>query len=165
MNSRSTIAFASFFLGAASWAQAATVAKVDSDFVGKVSQGGSFEVMAGQLAVDRAMAPDVKSFAEKDVAAHVKVNDELKTIAAAQELPLAPKLDSALQAKLDRLAKLSGPSFDKAYMSEIVAIHHKDEGIFSKEAKNGASDDWKAFAAKTDDIVKGHIASLDAMKK
>ena len=113
------------------------------------------------MAVNRAASADVKAFAQKDVDDHfVKVNDELKSIAAAQSLPLKSDLDGALQKKLDRLGKLTGPAFDKAYVSEMKSIHHKDEGIFAKEAKNAASPDWKAFAAKTDGIVKGHIDEL-----
>ena len=165
MNHKTITTFALLFGGAtlSPWA-AAAVAKVDSDFVAKVSQGGSFEVLASQMAANRAVSPDVKAFAQKDVDDHVKVNDELKGIAAAQSLPLKPDLDGALQKKLDRLGKLSGPSFDKAYVSEMKSIHHKDEGIFAKEAKNAANPDWQAFAAKTDEIVKGHIVALDAMK-
>jgi putative membrane protein len=143
---------------------AATVSRVDSRFVGKVSQGGSFEVQASQLAATRAASLAVKAFAEQDVADHEKVNDELKSIAAAQDLPLAPSLKPSLQKKLDALGKLSGPGFDQAYIAQMAKIHHKDEGIFAREAQRGTSADWKAFAGKTDQIVKGHIAALDQIQ-
>jgi putative membrane protein len=148
----------------ASAADPAGASKIDTGFVGKVSQGGAFEVQASQLAVTKAVSADVKAFAEQDVADHQKVNDELKSIAAAQSIPLAPSLKPMFQKKLDKLGTLSGAAFDKAYIADMAKVHHKDEGIFAKEAQGGTSDDWKVFAAKTDQIVKGHISALDQIQ-
>jgi len=152
-------------LGMAVAVQAADpVAAVDRAFFGKVSQGGRFEVEAGELAQVKAASQDVKDFAARDVADHNQVNAELQSIASAQGLPLAPKLNPKFQKKLARLTALSGPSFDRAYVSAMSKVHVKDEDIFAKEAADAASPDWKAFAAKTDGIVRGHIVALYALQ-
>jgi putative membrane protein len=152
-------------LSIAAVAQAADpVAAIDRAFVGKVSQGGRFEVEAGELAQTKSASQDVKDFAAKDVADHNQVNAELQSIASAQGLPLAPKLNRKFQKKLASLAASSGASFDRAYVSSMSKIHIKDEDIFAKEAADAASPDWKAFAAKTDGIVRGHIVALYALQ-
>jgi len=145
-------------------AQTAASAAVDTTFVAKVSQGGRFEVQASTLAQGKATSQDVKDFATKDVEDHDKVNDELKSIAMAQNIRLPVNLKKRFQKKLDKLSALSGPAFDEAYINSMLKIHIKDEAIFATEAQAGANDDWKAFAAKTDQIVKGHIVALNGIK-
>jgi len=145
-------------------AAAESVATVDKAFAGKVSQGGRFEVEAGELAQGKAASQDVKDFAARDVADHNQVNAELQSIANTQSLPLAPKLNKKFRKMLSSLSALSGPAFDQAYVAAMSQIHIKDEDILAKEAADAASPDWKAFAAKTDGIVRGHVVALYALQ-
>jgi len=144
---------------------AMAAASLDTAFVGKVSQGGRFEVEAGKLAQDKATSPDVKAFATKDVDDHVQVNTELKTIADAEGIALAPVLNHKFRRQLKSLGAKSGADFDLAYVDAMAKIHAKDEAIFAKEAQDSADPQWKAFASKTDGIVKGHINDLTSVQR
>ena len=141
------------------WAQD-SASEADRAFVGKVSQGGRYEVEAGKLALSKASAQDVKDFAATDVHDHELVNGELKTISAKLGVAIAPTLIAEFQQKLDYLKGLSGKQFDAAYLEEMKAIHDKDEKLFAQEAVDGGASSYKAFAAKTDRIVKRHIGAL-----
>ena len=141
------------------WAQD-SASEVDKTFVGKVSQGGRYEVEAGKLALSKAVAQDVKDFAATDVHDHELVNGELKAISAKLGVAIAPTLIAEFQHKLDYLKGLSGEQFDAAYLEEMKAIHDKDEKLFAQEAVDGGASAYKAFAAKTDKIVKRHIGAL-----
>ncbi len=138
---------------------------VDQAFVGKVSQGGSFEVKASQLAQGKATAQDVKDLAATEVHDHQLVNDELHSVAAAAKISIAGQLNAEFQQKLDALGKLSGAAFDSSYLSQMAQIHDKDEKLFAQEAINGGSPEFKKFAAKTDKIVKRHIGALHGLDK
>jgi putative membrane protein len=144
-------------------ASAATAASpVDVTFVGKVSQGGMFEVEAGQLAERKAVAQDVKDFAVMEVHDHTLVNDKLKAICARQGIPVAARLNPMFQQKLDRLRGVSGPAFDVAYMVAMSDIHAKDGATFGQEATAGATPDFRAFAAESHKIVQRHIGAIHA---
>src|SRR6202044_2178132 len=52
--------------------------EADKVFVGKVSQGGMYEVEASKVAGQKASAPDVKDLAVMEVHDHGLVNRELK---------------------------------------------------------------------------------------
>jgi len=142
-----------------------TASDNDKAFVAKVSQGGRYEVEASKIALQKAVAQDVKDLANTEVHDHELVNSELKKISAAEKVPIAPVLNSEFQQKLDHLKTLSGADFDQAYLSEMAVIHDKDEKLFAQEAIDGGSSEYKAFAAKTDLIVKRHIGALHGTDK
>ena len=131
----------------------------DTAFVGKVSQGGMYEVEASKLAVGRATLPKVKAIAVTEVHEHENVNGELKTLAAKQGVPVAARLSPEFAARLKALG--AADDFDAAYLKDMAAIHDKDEKLFAEEAGEG-TEAWKPFAAKTDGIVKRHIEAIAA---
>ncbi|WP_263382241.1 DUF4142 domain-containing protein [Granulicella arctica] len=135
----------------------------DQAFVAKVSQGGRYEVEASKLAIQKAVAQDVKDIASSEVHDHELVNAELKRISIAKHVSIAPDLNAEFQGKLAQLKALNGSSFDAAYMSEMATIHDKDEKLFAQEANDGGSVDFKNFAAATDRIVKRHIGALHGL--
>jgi putative membrane protein len=131
----------------------------DKAFVSKVSQGGMYEVEAGKLAEQKSAAQDVKDLAFADVHDHDLVNQELRRVAAANSVHVATILNPTFQQRLEKLSALSGAAFETAYIKDMSQIHDMDEKLFAQEAIEG-TDDFKAFAAKTDLIVKRHIGAL-----
>ena len=72
------------------------------------------------------------------------------------------KLDAKHQAMVDKMSKLSGAAFDKAYVAAMVKAHKADDAAFAKEASGGSDPDIKAFADKTDkDVVKMHLQMIE----
>jgi putative membrane protein len=138
---------------------AGTASDIDKGFAGKVSQGGMYEVEAGKLAEHKAVAQDVKDMAFADVHDHELVNHELRRIASATTVMVASTLNATFQQRLNKLKGLSGAEFDTAYISDMAEIHDMDEKLFAQEAMEGTNE-FKAFAAKTDLIVKRHIGAL-----
>lgn len=148
---------------AGAWA-AGTATDADKTFVGKVSQGGMYEVEAGKLAETRATAPDVKDLGVMEVHDHEGVNARLKKIAAATGVPVAGKLNAEFQARLDKLKAVSASEFDAAFVADMELIHDGDEKLFAQEAEDG-SEAYKGFAHATDLIVKRHIGALHGLDK
>jgi putative membrane protein len=141
----------------------------DHGFVEKAAMGGMVEVELGNLAQQKAASDEVKQFGKRMVDDHSKANDELKQIAASKDITLPTALDRKHQGDVDKLAKLSGAKFDKAYMSHMVDDHKHDVSDFRKESQSGKDADVKGFASKTLPTLEEHLklaqSTNDAVKK
>ena len=128
----------------------------------KVSQGGMFEVEAGKLADQKGSTPDIRDFGAMEAHDHTPVGDKLKAVAAHEGISFGADLNPEFAGKLAHLRSLSGPAFDAAYMDQMSAIHAGDGAAFAKEAKEGGSAGFRAFAAETHVIVQRHIGAIHA---
>src|SRR5258708_2232799 len=104
-------------------AESKTAMNADSHFVMEAAEGSMAEVELGQLAVDKASNAKVKEFGQRMVTDHGKVDDELKTLAASKHITLPTAINAKQKATKDRLSKLSGTVFDRAYMADMVKDH------------------------------------------
>ena len=118
---------------------------------------GLAELEYGRLASQNASSPDVKRFAQRIVDDHSKAGDELKAIASRKDVALATKLDDQHRGMQEKLAKLKGAAFDRAYMAHMVTTHLKAVALFQEEAKAGQDPDVKAWAVKTLPILQEHL--------
>jgi putative membrane protein len=129
----------------------------DRTFIEKAASGGMAEVKLGKLAVEKGTSPTVKQFGQKMVDDHSKANDELKTIAAKKNVPMPTDLDSKHVVVYDKLAKLSGADFDKAYIDAMVKDHDEDVQEFKKATTTtGLDPEVKAWAQKTLGVIEQH---------
>jgi putative membrane protein len=135
---------------------AGTLPAAETTFVKEAAIGGMAEVEMGQLASTKAQSADVKQFGQRMVDDHGKANNELKSLASQKNVTLPAELDAKHKALRDKLEKMSGAEFDRAYMAEMVADHNKDVASFSREAKSGKDPELKAWAAKTLPTLQEH---------
>jgi putative membrane protein len=138
------------------------VSAADRAFVAMVSQGGMFEVLAGQAAVQQGNTQDLRDQGATEAHDHQIVGDKLKAICAVAGIPIADALNPQFQKQLDDLRALSGSSFDVTYLREMDEIHKKDGAAFATEAKSGANRALREFAAETRRIVQRHLGELHA---
>ena len=146
----------------------ASVPAADKAFVEKAAVGGMAEVQMGKMAQQKGSSDQVKQFGGRMVDDHSKANDELKQIASAKGIALPTDLDAKHKSKMDKMEKLSGAQFDRAYMDDMVADHKEDVAEFKKQASSGKDSDLKAFAAKTLPTLEDHLKmaqSTDAAVK
>lgn len=128
---------------------AAALSAKDKTFIKNAAKGGMEEVEMGKMALQQGKSADVKKFGQRMVTDHTKANNELMALAA--------KKGFALPNEKTKTEKF-GANFDKEYMADMVKDHEKDLAEFQEEAKNGSDPDLKAWAAKTAETVKKHLA-------
>jgi putative membrane protein len=150
-------AFAGVLIFAGACAAADQKSSADKRFVTEAAQGGMAEVQLGKLATEKASSADVKQFGQRMVDDHTKANDQLKSIASQQNITLPNDMGAKNQAEYDRLSKLSGDAFDKAYMKHMLTDHRKDVAEFKKEASSGKDDAVKNFASSTVPMLEEHL--------
>lgn len=151
------MAAASAFAGQTATKPARSSGSADLEFVLDAAKGGMAEVELGQLAADKASSDDVKKFGQRMVSDHSKANDELKSLAQSKSITLPSDVDAKDKATHDRLAKLSGAAFDRAYMQHMLADHRKDVNEFKKESTAGKDSEVKAWASKTLPTLEEHL--------
>lgn len=153
---------------APSRAASSDVSRGDRAFAEKAAQAGLMEVELGRIAQQKAASDPVRQFGARMVEDHTKANNELKQIAARKGIELPTTLDGRHRRDVDRLARLSGAEFDRAYMDHMVDDHRKDVKEFREHAEDGKDADLRAFAAKTLPVLQQHEAlartTYDAVK-
>ena len=137
----------------------------DQAFVIQTAKNGMAEVELGKLASEKASNAKVKAFGQRMVTDHGKAGDELKSLAATKQITLPTMPDPEHKAVHDRLAKLSGAEFDRAYVREMVAGHRKGVDSFTMESTSGKDNDVKAWATKTLPTVREHLRMIEEMDK
>jgi putative membrane protein len=142
---------------------AALCSSQDTDFARHAASGGLAEVAMGKLAESHAQSADVKSFGQRMVQDHSKANDQLMTAAAQAnvQLPATPSAED--QAAINRLSKLQGAAFDRAYAQEMVKDHKKDIAEFQREASGGGNSTLKTFAASTLPTLQEHLRMAETL--
>jgi len=153
--------------GSANGPDATTMPKKvdDKKFVTDAALGGMAEVELGKLATQKASSDGVKQFGQKMVDDHSKANDQLKEIASKESITIPDSLDSKHQSRIEKLSKLSGPDFDKAYIKDQVKDHKKDVSEFKSEAENGSNPNIKQFASTTLPTLQEHLSMAQDLSK
>lgn len=145
--------------------RANTEPKSDADFAKEASQGGDAEVKLGQLAIQNGASDSVKNFGKKMVDDHIKAGDNLKAAATQSNIDLPTGVSVQDQATYDRLAKLTGPEFDKAYARDMVRDHVHDIAAFRQESSGGTDPNIKQFATQTLPTLEEHLRDARAMAR
>jgi putative membrane protein len=134
-----------------------TPAGADAAFMRQAAADSTAEVEHGRLAAQNGQSNDVKQFGQRMVDDHSKANDELKGLASQKQVTLPTELEGKHRAMQDRLMKLKGAAFDKAYMAHMVTAHQQAVSLFQRESKAGKDADAKAWAAKTLPTLQEHL--------
>jgi putative membrane protein len=144
-------------IGKLSFAQ--TTDTVTTNFVKNVAMGNKMEVDAGKLALKKGKSASVKAYGAKMISDHTLANAQLKTIAlkkgystTTMAMPASPLLTGT-----------TGATFDKNYVTMMVADHKKTIAIFENAAANAQDADIKAFATKTLPKLRQHLASIQSI--
>ena len=119
--------------------------------------GGMAEVELGKLAQQNAQNDDVKQFGARMVQDHTDANQQLMPILSAKDFTVPSSSTRSTARRMDRLSKMRGAEFDRAYMREMVQDHDKDVKKFRQEAEHGNDADLKSFAQNTLPVLEQHL--------
>ena len=135
----------------------------DRRFVTKAADGGQAEVQLAELAAQRATNPEVKSFAQKLVTAHSKVNAELTSLAGQKSIKL--DADNEKDRSYKRLSKKTGAEFDQEFVEHMIDEHEKDIKMFEKASTDAKDTDVRSFAAKHVSHLREHLQQAQGLRQ
>lgn len=130
-------------------------------FIIVASIGNLQETSAGQLAIQKAKRPDVRSFAQMMVKDHGKAEQELMQLAKTKGFDIPAAATGGIQPDLN--LKNAGDNFDKLYVHAMVNGHHNTVETFENYATTGKDPDVRAFAQHTLPTLKAHLSAIMAI--
>ena len=71
-------------------------------------------------------------------------------------------MDPANRTLYEELAQLSGPAFDREYMTAQINIHRMGNALYASEAQNGQDASVKGFAAEITPVGVEHLTMARA---
>ena len=129
----------------------------DYKFVTAATEGGTKEVEASKIAVEKATSPAVRDFAQHMVEDHQKANTELSQLVAQKGAKAPEAADLAKDKSMMKLGKFVGAEFDKTYMKCMVSDHEATVKLFEKEVAKGSDTELKDWASKTLPNLQHHL--------
>jgi putative membrane protein len=132
----------------------------DQEFVNKAAIAGKFEVESSQAAIKRGLTGTMKTFAQKMVTDHRKVNEELERLADEKDRAIDDDLDAEHEEMLDEVKKAPKEELASVFHRIHLATHEDAIELFEDCSELCADADLKAFAGKTLKVLRGHHAEL-----
>ena len=129
----------------------------DRAFLRNAAEINLSEVVLGQFALQKASAEPIKAFAQRMITDHTNAQQKLKDVAAREDVVLPEIWDAKDIALYARLAKLSGPDFERAYINAMVEGHTQAVALFRSEARSAASPAVRTFASDTLPMLEEHL--------
>jgi len=141
---------------------AGAVSDADKDFVIKVRLAGLWEVVAGNMAVDKSDDPKIVTIGKTISAQHVAL-DKLDRDAAKKlgiQLPNKPNTDQ--QFWLDEMEKANATTFDQIYVDRLRAAHGKIFPAIATIRASTRNDTVRQLAQQANQFVMTHMTLLES---
>jgi putative membrane protein len=142
----------------------AASANGDQQFLLAATQSDMNEIRLSQLAQTKASSPDVKTFADKMIKDHNKLENKMMPFVLKWDLPPANGIDADHQNVYDHLNGLSGVEFDKLYVSAMVADHQKALDAFTAESQSAQDSKFRSVVTKNKSVIADHLAMAQALQ-
>ena len=145
---------------------ATTMPQTAADFAAAAGASDKFEIESSKIAQSQASNAKVKDFASMMIKDHTKSTAELKSIAAKENITLAPPtLSTEMQSKIDALKMTKGGEFDTLYLSQQVPAHEAALKMMQDYAATGDNEAVKGFATKASTVVQKHLDEARNLSK
>jgi putative membrane protein len=158
-------ALALVLLGPAATAGATTpdhgkVSEQDKAFLVAAHQSNLAEIATGELADRKAADQRVRDLGRMLVTDHTKLDADLVKVAHKLGVALPSQPNAEQKAFAAKLAKLSGTSFDRTWVSGQLTAHCKAQDNGKKELAKGSNKDAVKVAKTSAPVIAHHIQEL-----
>lgn len=137
----------------------------DKAFISESAEGGLKEIQFAQLAQQKSNNDQVKNFAQQMITDHTQLNNDMMPFAQQAGITPPTQLKPKDQAEYDKLSKMNGPAFDKAYIQSMVKDHHKDLKEFNAEAAAATDPTFKTTVQNGQKVIQQHTDMADSLNK
>jgi putative membrane protein len=139
--------------------------QMDQRFLGQVTQASLLNIAMGKLAMEKSSNDAVKEFGKKMAADHERGLAIFKRVAVRDGVTVSDQLDSKHKERLDKLAKLSGVEFDRAYVKDQLKAHERMVSYFQSEADNTTESVAVKMANNMLPAVQNHLNEIKDLNK
>ena len=142
----------------------------DGEILGVVKMANEAEVMTSQVAVQKAMAPEVRDFAQQMIDSHSEADQKVDQTAAAEEPPsesvLAATIADEAKARIETLYAQTGPEFDRAYVEAQLKMHQEVLDTIENELlPDTENPEVRQLLETLREDVKQHLAKTEQLQQ
>jgi putative membrane protein len=149
---------------AAAMSSSAFAQGADQKFIKEAIEGNLAEVQMGQLAQQNGQSQGVKDFGQMLVTDHGQANTKAQSVAQSMNVTPPTEPNAKQKKEYDKMSKLNGPAFDKAFAQHMVTDHKKDIAAFQKETKS-KNQQVAGFASETLPTLQKHLQTAQSLQK
>jgi putative membrane protein len=143
-------------------ALAAAADNASKKFITEAIEGNLSEVAVGKLAQEKGKSDGVRSFGQMLATDHADANQKAVSVASSLGVTPPSEPNAKQKAIYNKLEKLSGDAFDRAFIKDMVSDHKKDIREFEKEAKK-PNDPAAGYANETLPALKKHLDTAQSL--
>ena len=137
----------------------------DQIFASNLALQALTEVALDKLAATNASSDAVKTYAAQMMESNTKMSERLKRQAARGHVTIPAALDAKYQARIDRLAKLNGADFDRAFAREQVQSGERNLKAFEQEIQNGSDAGLRTLATRATPSIQKQLQDAKELEK
>src|SRR5262245_3036030 len=142
--------------------------QLDNDFLVKAHSCNNAAIEFSKLADKRAASDKVKEFAKQMRKEHEAIQEGLSRLFKDRKIASVAGLEKEFRDERDRLSKLEGADFDRAYLKRVAEDHEKAVSHFEVQSRDGKDNAITAWAKENLPGLKKHqqtardmLAALD----
>ncbi len=118
----------------------------DKQYAQAMATRGIIEIRLGQIALEKTERLDVKAVAQRMIKDYLNWNDGMAKAATRLKIALPSDIDRKQKGEFDKVSALSGTSFDRAYLKEVIRLQTKALTMSHHEADEGSVSGFRHFA-------------------
>ena len=155
-----------FFAGilAATLASGSAFAQADQKFAKEAIEGNLAEVQMGQLAQQNGASQGVKDFGRMLATDHGQANSKAGSVASSLNVTPPTQPNAKQKKDYDKMSKLNGAAFDKAFAAHMVMDHKKDIASYQKASKS-KNQTVAGYASETLPTLQKHLETAQSLQK
>lgn len=131
--------------------------RADSAFISEVDASNAAEIRLARMAESRSQDPVVKRFAENMVADHERLQTEWRLLSSRSGLQVRADINPNHQEQVNRLGRLTGPQFDRAYMTAMVQNHRNNVSTFQTRGRAAQSAEVRQLVERSLPTLQRHL--------
>jgi len=166
------------------------ISSQDRNFIETTAKDNQKEIEMGQLAEQKASNSMVKSFGQKLVSDHTMSQQELETIASKNGVSIVGHTGTgntgvgntgnsrstsstsststspgSTDPEYQRLSRMSGSEFDRAFVMQMVQDHEKAVSMFQQQLNNTNDPQLKNYINMTLPVLRSHLDQARSLER
>lgn len=138
--------------------------KNDALFIAEAASANMLQVQLSDLALEKAVSPEVKEMAQEMGAGHRRMMEDLQNTAVQGEFVIPNELGRAHQRVYDDVSGQTGIGFDLAYIKRIREEHDTLLNRYEDMAENAQVMAVKQFASKQLPLLRQYLQKVEALE-
>jgi len=140
------------------------VSEGDRQIMREIAQANLTEIHASRLALERAQDQEVRQFAQRMIEDHTRLHERLADLARVKNVQLPDTPAREQQQMIERLGKLQGAQFDRAYREQIgEQAHEKTHDMMRRSITRAEDPQLMALITQALPVIENHLADAEQM--